>query len=143
VRRSPKLPVTQPTPRAMCSRWQTAPGRRQVLAVELANRGSRSSWRDFLLGRKVRGLHGVEFVVADDHAGLRAAQREIVAEAVYQRCYVHFLINALDNVPGRVDDDWLQELRWLYDRPDVPEARRDLAAWLAHRAKLQSFAARL
>jgi putative transposase len=33
-------------------------GRRQVLAVELANRESRSSWRDFLLGLKARGLHG-------------------------------------------------------------------------------------
>src|SRR5262249_18395940 len=50
-------------------------GRRQVLAVELANRESRSSWRDFLLGLKACGLHGVEFVVADDHAGLRAALR--------------------------------------------------------------------
>jgi len=30
-----------------------------------------------------------------------------------------------------VDDDCLQELRWLYDRRDLPEARRDLAAWLA------------
>jgi transposase-like protein len=106
-------------------------GRRQVLAVELANRESRSSWRDFLLGLKARGLHGVEFVVADDHAGLRAALREVVAEAAYQRCYVHFLRNALDYVPRRVDDDCLQELRWLYDRRDLPEARRDLAAWLA------------
>src|SRR4051812_19250677 len=67
-----------------------------VLAVELANRESRSSWRDFLLGLKARGLHGVEFVVADDHAGLRAALREVLAEAAYQRCYVHFLRNALD-----------------------------------------------
>ena len=50
-------------------------GRRQVLAVELANRESRSSWRDFLLALKARGLNGVEFVVADDHAGLRAALR--------------------------------------------------------------------
>jgi transposase-like protein len=106
-------------------------GRRQVLAVELANRESRSSWRDFLLGLKARGLHGVEFVVADDHAGLRAALREALAEAAYQRCYVHFLRNALDYVPRRVDDDCLQELRWLYDRRDLPEARRDLAAWLA------------
>ena len=106
-------------------------GRRQVLAVELANRESRSSWRDFLLGLKARGLHGVEFVVADDHAGLRAALREVLAEAAYQRCYVHFLRNALDYVPRRVDDDCLQELRWLYDRRDLPEARRDLAAWLA------------
>jgi putative transposase len=30
-----------------------------------------------------------------------------------------------------VDDDCLQELRWLYDRRDLAEARRDLAAWLA------------
>jgi len=106
-------------------------GRRQVLAVELANRESRSSWRDFLLGLKTRGLHGVEFVVADDHAGLRTALREVLAEAAYQRCDVHFLRNALDYVPRKVDDDCLQELRWLYDRRDLPEARRDLAAWLA------------
>ncbi len=39
-------------------------GRRQVLAVDLANRESRSSWRDFLLALKQRGLHGVEFVVS-------------------------------------------------------------------------------
>jgi putative transposase len=106
-------------------------GRRQVLAVELANRESRSSWRDFLVGLKARGLRGVEFVVADDHAGLRAALREALAVAAYQRCYVHFLRNALDYVPRRVDDDCLQELRWLYDRRDLAEARRDLAAWLA------------
>ena len=106
-------------------------GRRSVLGVELANRESRSSWRDFLLGLKERGLHGVEFVVADDHAGLRAALREVLAEAAYQRCYVHFLRNALDYVPRKVDDDCLQELRWLYDRRDLGEARRDLAAWLA------------
>jgi putative transposase len=79
-----------------------------VLAIELANRESRSSWRDFLLGLKARGLHGVEFVVADDHAGLRAALREVLVQAAYQRCYVHFLRNALDYVPRRVDDDCLQ-----------------------------------
>jgi putative transposase len=43
---------------------------------------------------------------------------------------VHFLRNAPDHVPRRVDDDCLQELRWLYDRRDLIEARRDLAAWL-------------
>ena len=48
-------------------------GRRQILAVELANRESRSSWRDFLLGLRKRGLTGVEFVASDDHAGLKAS----------------------------------------------------------------------
>jgi transposase-like protein len=105
-------------------------GRRQVLAVELANRESRSSWRDFLAKLRDRGLHGVEFVVTDDHAGLKAAIREILSEAAWQRCYVHFLRNALDYVPRKVDDDCLRELRWLYDRRDINEAKRDLAAWL-------------
>lgn len=106
-------------------------GRRQILAVEMANRESRSSWKDFLLALKARGLHGVEFVVADDHAGLRAAIREVLADAAYQRCYVHFLRNALDHLPRKHADDCLQELRWLYDRRDLAEAKADLAQWLA------------
>lgn len=105
-------------------------GRRQVLAVELANRESRSSWKDFLTGLKSRGLSGVEFVVSDDHAGLKRAVAELLPEAVWQRCYVHFLRNALDYLPRKADDDCLQELRWLYDRRNLKEAQQDLAAWL-------------
>jgi putative transposase len=106
-------------------------GRRQILGVELANRESRSSWRDFLVMLKGRGLAGVEFVVSDDHPGLKQAIREVLPEAAWQRCYVHFLRNALDYVPRRVDDDCLQELRWFYDRRELAEVRRDIAAWLA------------
>lgn len=106
-------------------------GRRCVLAVDLANRESQTSWRDFLTGMKQRGLAGVEFVVSDDHAGLKKAIAEILPMAVWQRCYVHFLRNALDYLPRRGDDDCMMELRWLYDRHDIQESRRDLAAWLA------------
>lgn len=106
-------------------------GRRQILAVEMAARESRSSWKDFLLGLRRRGLSGVELVVADDHAGLRAAIREVLTEAAFQRCYVHFLRDALDHLPREADDDCLRELRWLYDRRRAEEARRDLAAWIA------------
>jgi putative transposase len=105
-------------------------GRREVLAVELANRESASSWRDFLLGLKTRGLSGVEFVVTDDHAGLRRSVQELLPEAAWQRCYVHFLRNALDYLPRKADDDCLMELRWLYDRKSLEEAHQDLAAWL-------------
>jgi putative transposase len=105
-------------------------GRRQILAVELANRESRSSWRDFLSALKARGLAGVEFVVSDNHEGLKAAIREVLPAAAWQRCYVHFLRNALDYVPRKVDDDCLQELRWFYDRRELAEVRRDIAQWL-------------
>jgi putative transposase len=105
-------------------------GRRQVLGVEVANRESRSSWKTFLEGLRARGLHGVEYVVSDDHAGLKASIREILPEAAWQRCYVHFLRNALDYVPRKVDDDCLMELRWFYDRRDISEVRRDIAQWV-------------
>ncbi len=105
-------------------------GRRQVLAVEYANRESQSSWRDFLLRLKQRGLTGVLFVVSDDHEGLKRAIQEVLPEALWQRCYVHFLRNALDYLPRKADDDCLQELRWMYERRNVEEARRDLKLWL-------------
>jgi putative transposase len=105
-------------------------GRRQVLAVEYANRESRSSWQDFLMQLKARGLHDVLFVVSDDHPGLKAAIREVLPGAWWQRCYVHFLRNALDYLPRKADDDCLQELRWMYERRNVEEARRDLKQWL-------------
>jgi len=106
-------------------------GRRQVLAVELANRESRSSWKEFLEALRARGLHGVEFVISDDHPGLKKAIAEVLSGVFWQRCYVHFLRNALDYVPRKVHDDCLLELRWMYDRRDLAEVRRDLAAWLA------------
>ncbi len=105
-------------------------GRRCVLGVDLAQRETSSSWKEFLLGLVQRGLRGVEFVVSDDHAGLRRAITEVFTRASWQRCYVHFLRNAADYLPRKADDDCLQELRWMYDRRSLSEARRDLAAWL-------------
>ena len=61
-------------------------GRRCVLAVGLANRESTTSWREFLLALKQRGLRGVELVVSDDHEGLKNAIREVLPEAAWQRC---------------------------------------------------------
>jgi putative transposase len=105
-------------------------GRRCVLAVELANRESLTSWKEFALSLKQRGLSGVELVVSDDHAGVRAAIQEVFPEAAWQRCYVHFLRNALDHLPRKADDECMTELRWIYDRRTIEEARQDLAAWL-------------
>jgi putative transposase len=106
-------------------------GYRQILGVELAGRESKTSWRDFLVALRDRGLHGVEFVVSDDHQGLRKSLMEMLPEAAWQRCYVHFLRNALDHMPRKANDDCLQELRWLYDRRNLSEAQKDLSAWLA------------
>ncbi len=49
----PSVIVSQAVLIALGIDWE---GRRQVLAVELANRESASSWKDFLLALKARGL---------------------------------------------------------------------------------------
>jgi transposase-like protein len=113
-------------------------GRRSILAVELASCESGTSWRDFVLGLKERGLSGVCFVVTDDHEGLKKSVAELLPEAIWQRCYIDFLRNALDYLPRKADDDCLQELRWIYDRRDLEEAQRDLQAWLPKRYALRA-----
>lgn len=105
-------------------------GTKEVLGVALANRESRTSWKEFLLSLRNRGLHGIEFVVSDDHDGLKKAIREIFPEATWQRCYVHFLRNALDYLPRKGDHDCLQELRWIYERRSLVEAHQDIRTWV-------------
>ena len=52
-------------------------GRREILGIDLANRESKTSWRDFLISLKERGLSGVQLVVSDAHEGLRRAIEEV------------------------------------------------------------------
>ncbi len=100
-------------------------GRRQVLGVALASRESRSSWKDFLLGLRERGLSGVEFVVSDDHDGLKRAIREVVPEAAWQRCYVH-TIRTQSSI--RLIGKFIPARRWAAQRDDMA----DLQAALVH-----------
>jgi putative transposase len=106
-------------------------GRRCVLGVDLAKRESKSSWGEFLRSLKERGLSGVEYVVSDNHQGLKQAIEEMLPEAVWQRCYVHFLRNAVDKLPRKADGDCITELRWIYERRSLVDARRDVANWLS------------
>ena len=105
-------------------------GRRQVLGVEMANRESSTSWKEFLVGLKRRGLRGVIFAVSDDHPGLKRAIMEVVPEAYWQRCYVHFLRNALDYLPRKVADVCLVGIELAFDPPTPRKLGGDLAGWL-------------
>lgn len=56
------------------------------------------------------------------HQGLRKGLAEVLPEAAWQPCYVHFLRNALDHVSRKVLDDCLKEVHWLYARRNSGEA---------------------
>lgn len=97
-------------------------GRRQVLAVLPTGRAVEL---ERVFGRPAC----VEFVVSGDHPGLKKAIAEVLAGVFWQRCYVHFRAQRARLCAAHGRDDCLLELRWMSDRRDLGEMRRDLAAW--------------
>ena len=47
-------------------------------------------------------LRGVDFIVSDDHSGLRAARRAVLGGATWQRCQFHLARNAIHHAPNWV-----------------------------------------
>jgi transposase-like protein len=72
-----------------------ADGRREVLGLEVGASEAETFWVGFLRKLARRGLRGVKLVVSDAHEGLKAAIAKVLTGAVWQRCRVHFMRNAL------------------------------------------------
>jgi len=70
-------------------------GYREVLGCWVAESESEASWGQVFAQLKERGLKGVRYVVSDDHAGMVKAIDRHFQGAVWQRCQVHFVRNAL------------------------------------------------
>lgn len=68
-------------------------GFREVLGVWCADSESEASWSMVFRELKERGLHGVNYVVSDDHKGLTKAIAHHFQGAIWQRCQVHFMRN--------------------------------------------------
>jgi putative transposase len=84
----------------------TPAGYREHLGVWLGPSESEASWASVFQDLVERGLHGVTYVVSDDHVGLVAALRRYFPEAVHQRCQVHYQRNAL----AKITSEHLQHL---------------------------------
>jgi putative transposase len=93
-----------------------ADGRREVLGFDVGDSEDGAFGTTFLRTLKTRGLHhGVQLVISDAHAGLKAAIEAILLGGALQRCRVHFLRNVLAQVPkghaasgcGRAGSGWL------------------------------------
>lgn len=101
----------------------TPEGYPEHLGVWLGASESEASWAQVFRDLVERGLHGVTYVVADDHVGLQAALRQYFPEAVPQRCQVHYLRNALSKVSSETLHDRVREgLRDVWNAPTRDEA---------------------
>ena len=96
-----------------------AEGYREVLGVWCADSESESSWTAVFRELKERGLHGVSYVVSDDHTGLTNAIARQFQGAVWQRCQVHFIRNVLNTIPKKDRGKVLAHLR----EPSLETAR--------------------
>lgn len=65
-------------------------GKREVLAVDVADTESEATYQEQFRQLKARGLSGVELVTSDEHRGLVAAIKWHFQGASHQRCQVHF-----------------------------------------------------
>ena len=100
-------------------------GQRSVLGVSA--RLSEAHWREFVASLQARGLHGLRFIVSDDHAGLRAALTARFAGVPWQRCQFHLQQNAIAFVPKiHLRAEVAATLRTVFNAADLPEAQRRL-----------------
>lgn len=104
-----------------------AQGRRSVLGVSVSLSEAEIHWREFLSGLQGRGLHGVQLIVSDNHAGLKAACAARFTGVAWQRCQFHLMQNALHLVPRQHQKSEVAEgLRSVFNAPDRTEAQRRL-----------------
>lgn len=111
-------------------------GHRSVLGVSVSRSEAEVHWREFLDSLRERGLHGLELLVSDDHAGLRQALAASFPGVAWQRCQFHLQRNAAPRVPTvAMRPTIARALRAVFNAPDRPEAERLLDRLLEDHAE--------
>jgi transposase-like protein len=102
-------------------------GRRSILGVSVSLSEAEVHWRDFLKSLLKRGLHGLELIVSDAHAGLKEARQACLGSVPWQRCQFHLLRNALAHVPKEeLKREVIPDVQGVLDAPDLPAAEERL-----------------
>ena len=68
----------------------TTDGYREILGIMEGPKEDKSGWSMFLRHLADRGLSGVQLIVSDACRGLVESAAEVLPEAQWQRCVVHF-----------------------------------------------------
>ena len=98
-------------------------GEREVLGFDVGHSEDKAFWLQFLRSLVARGLTGVELVISDAHEGLKGAIAAVIQGACWQRCRVHFMRNALAQVPKTASEMVAATIRTVFAQPDAKGAR--------------------
>ena len=110
-------------------------GKRQLLAVTTGAQESEDSWSELLTQLIDRGLHGIQLVISDEHAGLKKAVRKLLPEVRRQRCTVHFTRNVWKKVPKRLQKRVATEVSKLFCAKDKKDSEEKLQSVLKRFSK--------
>jgi putative transposase len=102
-------------------------GRRSVLGVSVSLSEAEVHWREFFKSLIERGLHAVELITSDAHAGLKEARKACFPGVPWQRCRFHLMRNALAHVPREeMKREVMDDLRSVLDSADEHAAGEQL-----------------
>ena len=108
-------------------------GRREILTWRTADVESEDTWTEVFRQLRQRGVRGVKWVISDGHEGIQKATSTQWPEATWQRCWAHFMRNALAKVNHRHKDALAKELKAARKFDDVTlclaEAERIAERW--------------
>ena len=69
-----------------------------------------------------RGLHGVEMITSDNHAGLKAARMSVFPSVPYQRCQFHLQQNASAHIPKKsMEKEAHEDIKSIFNMPSKQE----------------------
>jgi transposase-like protein len=94
-------------------------GKRDILGVSVSLSEHEVHWRAFLEQLKTRGLGGLQLIISDDHAGLKAARLAVFGSIPWQRCQFHLQQNAQAYVPRKeMQAEVAEDIRTIFQAPD-------------------------
>jgi len=89
-------------------------GRRELLGLWTGDSESEATWSEVLVDLKRRGLRGVQMVISDAHAGIRAALARHMQGVAWQRCRVHLVRELLGRSSWRRHKELAADLRSIF-----------------------------
>jgi transposase-like protein len=102
-------------------------GHRSVLGVSVSLSEAEVHWRKFIESLNNRGMHGLKFIVSDDHSGLRAARQAVLPAVPWQRCQFHLAQNAMHYTPNHaLRTEVAQDIRGIFNAKDAHDAQNQL-----------------
>jgi len=99
-------------------------GKREILGVSSALSEAEVHWRAFFEELQRRGLSGIQLLISDDHAGMRAARKAVFPSIKWQRCQFHMAQNAMSYAPKKsMQEEMAEAIRKIFQASDYEAAQ--------------------